>query len=455
MHFFGRSGEVNNILFCKLSRRILERHLYTTVKPIVFGLELKSFFLIYLVFVLVSFELFFLFQCNMIQNETVSSTTTAKEHENEQDNISLREKSEDILEPPAAVKSDTLCPSELNQHVMKNSADFKCQSASEKNLKAGGEFQSENVNNEKRVNPPGSRISLGEHIKETQKNSGQNKLEGCNTIQSDVITSCSTSKHNTHPDDFSAFVKHTEVFDTTDDSQQDLYLNTELTQSHVEIEPNENSVSPDLLIQQPDNAEEFILFLNKTDDDFDSEKRDSKGNDVDLDMQTITKDVTETNIETTVAGTIDNTTMDDPSTCSEKVEATGELNREYLDCEPGPSGYQKNTSTTSEIYLDRYYESSSEESIQVVTPPRKNPPPLIEVSSGTEDETTHKETKLKVGNTRKIRKSLIQYTASKRNDEDLGDCSICLGPFGNRSFLNECFHIFSITFEVVSWEEIL
>ena len=70
----------------------------------------------------------------MIQNETVSSTTTAKEHENEQDNISIREKSEDILEPPAAVKSDTLCPSELNQHVMKNSADFKCQSASEKNL---------------------------------------------------------------------------------------------------------------------------------------------------------------------------------------------------------------------------------------------------------------------------------------------------------------------------------
>ena len=54
----------------------------------------------------------------MIQNETVSSTTTAKEHENEQDNISIREKSEDILEPPAAVKSDTLCPSELNLQTL-------------------------------------------------------------------------------------------------------------------------------------------------------------------------------------------------------------------------------------------------------------------------------------------------------------------------------------------------
>ena len=388
----------------------------------------------------------------MIQNETVSSTTAAREQENEQDNISVRETSEDILKLSVAVKNDTSCPHEENEHVMKTFEDLKCQSASAKNIKTGVEFQTENVNNEKRVNPTGSRISLGDHTSEMPTNSVQDKDEGCDTIQSDVITSCSTSKHNTHPDDFSTFVKNTEVFDEKNDNQQALYLNTELTQSHVQIEPNENSVSPNLLIQQPDNAEEFILFLNKTDDDIDPEKRDSKGYDVGLDMQTMAKDVPETSIETTVVETIDNSTMDDSSTCSEKIEITGGLNREYLDCEPGPSGYQKNTSTTSEIYLDRFYESSSEESIQEVTPPRKNPPPLIEVSSGTEDETTHKKPKLKVGNTRKIRKSLIQYTASKKNDEDLGDCSICLGPFGNRSFLNECFHIFSITLEIVSWE---
>lgn len=393
----------------------------------------------------------------MIQNETVSSTTTAKEHEIEQDNISVRETSKDILKPPAALEKDTLCHLKENQHlVMKTLEDFRCQSPSEKNIKNGVEFQTKNVNNEKHVDGVGSCTSLADHGNEIQENSGQDKLEGCDTIQSDVITSCSTNKHNTRPEDLSTFVKHTEAFDAKNDYPQNSHVNTELTQSYIQIEPNENSVSPNLSMQQPDNAEEFILFLNKTDDDFGSEEKDSKGYGVDSGIQNTAKDVTDTIIETTVAESIDNNSnTDDPNTCSEKTEITGGLNREYLDCEPGPSGYQKNTSTTFEIYLDRYYESSSEESIQEVTPPRKNPPPLIEVSSGTEDETTHKKTKLKVGNTRKIRKSLIQYTASKKNDEDLGDCSICLGPFGNRSFLNECFHIFSITFEILSWEVLL
>lgn len=393
----------------------------------------------------------------MIQNETVSSTTTAKEHEIEQDNISVRETSKDILKPPAALEKDTLCHLKENQHlVMKTLEDFRCQSPSEKNIKNGVEFQTKNTNNEKHVDGVGSCTSLADRGNEIQENSGQDKLEGCDTIQSDVITSCSTHKHNTRPEDLSTFVKHTEAFDAKNDYPQNSHVNTELTQSYIQIEPNENSVSPNLSMQQPDNAEEFILFLNKTDDDFGSEEKDSKGYGVDSGIQNTTKDVTDTIIETTVAESIDNNSnTDDPNTCSEKTEITGGLNREYLDCEPGPSGYQKNTSTTFEIYLDRYYESSSEESIQEVTPPRKNPPPLIEVSSGTEDETTHKKTKLKVGNTRKIRKSLIQYTASKKNDEDLGDCSICLGPFGNRSFLNECFHIFSITFEILSWEVLL
>ena len=111
----------------------------------------------------------------------------------------------------------------------------------------------------------------------------------------------------------------------------------------------------------------------------------------------------------------------------------------YLEAnEPGPSGYKKP--------CNKSYDSDVEVSIIEITPKKKTPL-VIELSSDS-DSTVGKTEQKK--SKRKSKQQVIQEELSRQatkspGREDMKDsiCSICLGPFENRSFLLECFHIFS------------
>lgn len=113
-----------------------------------------------------------------------------------------------------------------------------------------------------------------------------------------------------------------------------------------------------------------------------------------------------------------------------------------IDCLPGPSGYKgslppKNNSSDSD--------SSS---VMEIIPPAQTKPRVVSLlsnSSGSDGETTKDKRKGKQKKRKKtVKECLMKQDGINDNREDLKDlsCSICLGPFDNRSFLKECFHIF-------------
>jgi len=114
----------------------------------------------------------------------------------------------------------------------------------------------------------------------------------------------------------------------------------------------------------------------------------------------------------------------------------------HLNCQPGPSGYKKNE--------PKNYNSDSSDSITEISPPKKVEPLLIELSSGEE------EYYLDVNEKRKrdkaIRRSLVKQEGERDDLKDV-TCSVCLGPFVNRSFLNECFHSFCYLC-ITQWSEL-
>ena len=112
-------------------------------------------------------------------------------------------------------------------------------------------------------------------------------------------------------------------------------------------------------------------------------------------------------------------------------------NSDWVECKPGPSGYIPT--------IIHGYDSDTDISITDITHVSGNL--LNKDSNGTE--TTTGENKTCDSSSESIKNSLGEENINEEEKrEDLKDvtCSICLGPFENRSFLNLCFHIFSILF---------
>lgn len=111
------------------------------------------------------------------------------------------------------------------------------------------------------------------------------------------------------------------------------------------------------------------------------------------------------------------------------------------DEEPGPSGYVK-------PHLIIEHSSDSDDSVVILSPPKQPSPIVIELS-----DTDHFDEESKSGKQKRkrcrvtsVKDALHKKTMPHGTREDLKDlnCSVCLGPFENRSFLDQCFHIFSV-----------
>ncbi|XP_065674240.1 uncharacterized protein LOC100207129 isoform X4 [Hydra vulgaris] len=124
--------------------------------------------------------------------------------------------------------------------------------------------------------------------------------------------------------------------------------------------------------------------------------------------------------------------------------------------EPGPSGYKKSNNVV--------YDSDAEHSIIEITPPAKKTHLVIELSSDSDsslgDKTSSLGNKALNKNKRRSKQKVIQeelsrQTAKSPGREDMKDsiCSVCLGPFENRSFLLECFHSFCHIC-IIQWSEL-
>ncbi|XP_065640629.1 E3 ubiquitin-protein ligase Topors isoform X1 [Hydra vulgaris] len=124
--------------------------------------------------------------------------------------------------------------------------------------------------------------------------------------------------------------------------------------------------------------------------------------------------------------------------------------------EPGPSGYKKSN--------DVVYDSDAEHSIIEITPPAKKTHLVIELSSDSDssfvDKTSSLGNKALIKNKRRSKQKVIQEELSRQTTkspgrEDMKDsiCSVCLGPFENRSFLLECFHSFCHIC-IIQWSEL-
>ncbi|XP_057298870.1 E3 ubiquitin-protein ligase Topors-like [Hydractinia symbiolongicarpus] len=120
------------------------------------------------------------------------------------------------------------------------------------------------------------------------------------------------------------------------------------------------------------------------------------------------------------------------------------------DEEPGPSGYVKPHSIIE-------HSSDSDDSVVILSPPKQPSPIVIELS-----DTDHFDEESKSGKQKRkrcrvtsVKDALHKKTMPHGTREDLKDlnCSVCLGPFENRSFLDQCFHSFCYVC-IIQWSEL-
>ena len=122
-----------------------------------------------------------------------------------------------------------------------------------------------------------------------------------------------------------------------------------------------------------------------------------------------------------------------------KLEIT--LNDNVVDDEqPGPSGYKKPSES----------DSDSNDSVIEIGPPTLKHPRVLNLITDSDEDTITSNTQQGSGKQklRKIKKLTVKDKLAKQEGvlderEDLQDlnCSVCLGPFEDRTFLKQCFHI--------------
>lgn len=123
------------------------------------------------------------------------------------------------------------------------------------------------------------------------------------------------------------------------------------------------------------------------------------------------------------------------------------------DEKPGPSGYIKPSDYTEN--------DSTDESIVEINPPNEKHPRVLNLISDFDSDSANPVSHSGKGKQKKKKKRTVKEQLSRQEGvldgdrEDLKDltCSICLGPFENRTFLKECFHSFC-QICIMQWSEL-
>ena len=137
----------------------------------------------------------------------------------------------------------------------------------------------------------------------------------------------------------------------------------------------------------------------------------------------------------------------------DNVTVSTEFREVIPECQAGPSGYVKHTDYTTASQTcssrDDYYLSDSDVSITEIRMDKEEPTVIILLSDSDDEIDLNSKDHNRGKHKAKAKAKAVGIQESLRNQtgcgyrEDLKDitCSICLGPFENRSFLNQCFHI--------------